>query len=450
MAREGERRYAILGGGVLGLTAALRLLERGRRVTIFEREAEPGGLAAGFRIGEVASGRQGVWLEKFYHHLFRSDTAIARLIGELGMDAELEWRRPLTVTLRAGKVYQLDSPVSVLRFPPIGLPDRLRMAAVLAFFRLLPSPQPLEGRLAATWLRTTMGKPAYEAVWEPLLRGKFGSVANQIALPWFWARVHDRSAQLGYVRGGFQQFYNRLAERVRELGGEICLSTQVERVEPSAEGFAITSTPVGTAASQTQTFARLISTLPTRLTCRLVSALPADYRARYEWGTAYGAHCLILALDRPLTQGYWMNINDPGYPFLALVEHTNYMPAEQYGGRHLIYLGNYRAMDDPLLGMSKEQVLAEFLPHLTRINPAFDPSWVTESWMFAAPYAQPIVTADYRAHIPPFETPIDGLYVANMFQVYPHDRGQNYSVVLAEDLVRRIEPETESKSLPRT
>jgi protoporphyrinogen oxidase len=433
------REYAILGGGVLGLTAALRLAERGHAVVVYEREAEPGGLAAGFPI--LTDSEDGVWLEKFYHHLFRTDRAITRLIEEVGLGAALEWRRPLTVTLRGGKVYQLDSPASVLRFPPLGMPDRLRMAAVLAVLKLLPTPQPLEGRMAAHWLRTTMGAPAFDAVFEPLFRGKFGAVADQIALPWFWARIHDRTAQLGYVRGGFQRFYHRLAERVRERGGEVRLATEVRGIEPAAGGFAVTTAPVGGAEPpERRQFARVISTLPTRLTCRLVPALPAEYRARYEWGQAYGAHCLILALDRPLTSTYWMNINDPGFPFLALVEHTNYLPAEDYGGRHLIYLGNYRAMDDPLFTMSKEQVLAEFLPHLARINPAFEPAWLTESWMFAAPYAQPIVSAEYRQHIPPFETPLDGLYVANMFQVYPHDRGQNYSVALAEELVRRIEP----------
>ena len=436
-----EQDYAILGGGVLGLTAALRLLQHGRRVAVYEREREPGGLAAGFRVGTQTSDGQDVWLEKFYHHLFRSDRAITSLIGEVGLAEALEWHRPLTVTLRGGHVYQLDSPSSVLRFPPIGLPARLRMATALAVLRALPSPAPLEGRLAAKWLRATMGAPAYGAVWEPLLRGKFGALANEIALPWFWARVHDRTAQLGYVRGGFQRFYNRLAARVEALGGELHLATQVNAIAPAAEGgLALTVAPVG-AVDQTETrrFARVVSTLPTRLTCRLAPALPAEYRARYDWGQAYGAHCLILALDRPLTAGYWMNINDPGYPFLALVEHTNYLPATDYGGRHLIYLGNYRAMDDPLFGMAKEQVLAEFLPHLARINPAFTPDWVTESWMFAAPFAQPIVTAEYRTHIPPFETPLEGLFVANMFQVYPHDRGQNYSVTLAEELVARLE-----------
>jgi protoporphyrinogen oxidase len=183
---------------------------------------------------------------------------------------------------------------------------------------------------------------------------------------------------------------------------------------------------------------RVISTLATRLTCRLTPELPDDYRKQYEWGDAYGAHCLILALDRPLTESYWMNVNDPGFPFMALVEHTNYMDARDYGDRHLVYLGNYKPMDDPLLRMTTDEAVDLMTPALQRITPSFNRSWITDSWSFAAPFAQPIVTVDYRDHIPPFETPLPGLWVASMFQVYPHDRGQNYSIALAERLVRSV------------
>jgi protoporphyrinogen oxidase len=417
--------YAILGGGALGLVAGLRLAERGERVTVYEREPVAGGLAAGFRIGDA-------WLEKFYHHLFRTDTAMVRLIGELGLADRLRWPRPRTVTLWEGQIHQLDSPQTVLRFPPLTPAQRVRMAAALAFLKVAPA-GPLEGRLAAAWIRRTMGEAPYRVVWEPLLRGKFGACREEIALPWFWARVHDRTTELGYLRGGFQYVYERLVERIRALGGEVRLGVTVEGVRRAPEGGLLVATDAGG-----RRFDRVISTLPPRILCRLAPELPDDYRARYDWGRAYGAHCLVLALDRPLTDAYWMNVNDPGFPFLALVEHTNYMPPGDYGGRRLIYLGNYRPMDDPLFRQSKEETLADFLPHLARINPAFSPEWVTESWAFSAPYAQPIVTTDYKDHIPPFDTPIAGLYEASMFQIYPHDRGQNYSVQLAEELVGKL------------
>ncbi|MEP7040307.1 MAG: NAD(P)/FAD-dependent oxidoreductase [Chloroflexota bacterium] len=421
-------RTAVLGAGALGLTVAYRLAQRGDEVIVVERELLPGGLAAGFEI------EPGIWLDRFYHHLFASDRNAIGLIGELDLGEELLWRRPLTVTLREGRVHQLDSPTSLLGFTPLPFVDRLRMGGWLAYLRALSSGERLEGHTAADWIRRRMGRRAYDVVWGPLLSGKFGALADQIALPWFWARVHDRTAQLGYLRGGFQRLYDRLAERIRDLGGEVRLGTEVRDIRSDATGGMLVTTADGDSLAVD----RVVSTLALRLTCRLTPELPDTYRSRYEWGTAYGAHCLVLALDRPLTESYWMNVNDPGFPFMALVEHTNYMDPADYRGRHLVYLGNYRPMDDPLLSMPTTAVVAEFAPHLARINPAFSLDWVTDAWSSAAPFAQPIVTVDYRDHIPPFETPVPGLWVASMFQVYPHDRGQNYSIDLAERLVARL------------
>jgi protoporphyrinogen oxidase len=277
-----------------------------------------------------------------------------------------------------------------------------------------------------------MGPRAYDIVWGPLLEAKFGRAAPEISLPWFWARVHDRTAELGYLRGGFQQLYQALAAAVEAKGGRMELGTEVGEVVVDGAGMRVRT------SSSDDLFDHVISTLPTALTCRLVPELPAEYQQRHSWSRAYGAHCLIVALDRSLTDSYWMNINDPGYPFLALVEHTNYMSVSDYGERHLVYLGNYRPMDDDLFRLTKDEVIAAFTPHLQRINGSFEAAWVTDSWMFAAPFAQPIVTTEYASRIPPFDTPLPGLSVANMFQVYPHDRGQNYSVDLAERLVSHL------------
>jgi len=420
-------RTAVLGAGALGLTVALRLAQRGRVVTVLEREPLPGGLAAGFEIEPE------LWLEKFYHHLFRSDRRAVAMIEELGLAGKLEWKSPVTATLRDGNFHQLDSPASLLRFSPLPVFDRFRMGAALAALKAMPNPRLLEGGTAAAWARRWMGRAAYDVVWEPLLHNKFGDAAPDIAMPWFWARVHDRTQQLGYLRGGFQQLYFGLSDAIRQAGGETSYGTTVRSVRTDGDALLV-ETDAGS-----ERFDQVVSTLATRLTARLVPELPQSWRDRYEWGTAYGAHCMILALDRPLTSAYWVNVNDPGYPFMALVEHTNYQPAADYGGRHLVYLGNYRPMDDPLMTASRDAILDEFLPHLARLNPSFDRSWLIDAWAFAAPFAQPIVTVDYRDHIPPFATPVSNLWVANMFQVYPHDRGQNYSIALAERLVKQID-----------
>ena len=427
------RRIAVLGAGALGLTAALRLAQRGETVTVFEREPVPGGLAAGFRPG----GDSGPWLEKFYHHLFQTDTHAIGLIQELGLGADLTWHRPRTVVLHGGRFHQLDSALSLIRFRPLPVLSRFRMGIGLAYLKALGSPRRLEGARAAPWIRGQMGDAAADVVWEPLLRAKFGDAADTIGLPWFWARVHDRTSRLGYLGGGFQRLYEALATRVAE-DGTVLLGREVTEIRRNGGQLTVSHRAVGDQPVATDAFDAVLSTLPTRLTALLTPEMPTEWRERHDPGPALGAHCLILALDRPLTDAYWINLNDPGFPFLAAVEHTNMRSTEEYGGRHLLYLGSYLPMDDPVLRADPEELLTEWLPAIQRLNPKLDRSWITQVWKFAAPYAQPIVTVDYPKRIPPFQTPIDGLWIANMFQVYPHDRGQNYSIALAEEVVSSL------------
>ncbi|MGI8824058.1 MAG: NAD(P)/FAD-dependent oxidoreductase [Chloroflexota bacterium] len=416
-------RNGVLGGGALGLTAALRLAQRGESVVLFERESTPGGLASGFKLGTS-------YLEKFYHHLFRSDTAALALIEELGLRDRLVWPRPRTSTLIGGKRYQLDSALTVLRFGAVPLVDRLRLGAAVGYLRLERNYHRMEHTTADRWMRRYMGDRVYRTLWEPVLRGKFGDRYDEITMSWMWARIHQRSPNLGYLRGGFQQLYDRLAEYIRQLGGETRFGSEIIGVRRDGAGtFCIEAT------DGEHEVDRIVSTLPTALTIKLTPQLGDNYSARYGRLDSYGAHCMILALDRPLTDVYWLNICDPGFPFVGLFEHTNYMPVEDYGGRHIVYLGNYLPMDDPLFGMNEQQVLERFLPALRRVNPDFLESWVTDHWMFKAPFAQPIVTLGYADRLPPHETPLKHFLVANMSQVYPQDRGQSYSIALAERLI---------------
>jgi len=424
-------RYGLIGAGALGLTVGLRLVQRGHEVTILERDPVPGGLAGSFEV------EPGIWLEKFYHHIFRTDRNAIRMIEEVGLADQLHWYEPTTTVFVDGRSHPLDTPSAVLKFSPLSIPNRLRLAMGVAFLRLLPSPGVLEGRTAGRWIRRVMGTAAYDKVWGPLLRGKFHDAANEVSMPWLWARIHCRTAQLGYLHGGFHQMYAALSERIEAGGGRIVYGAAASSIR-SANGGVEVDVIVG-GEPRTERFDRVISTLPTALTVRLTPEMPAAYSDRHPAPKALGAHCLILGLDRPLTGDYWIGNNESDIPFLAVVEHTNMVPSEAYGGRHLVYLGNYRPHDDPLFGWSTDEVITRFEAGIRRLNPAFERSWIQAAWSFGAPFAQPIVTPSFARTIPGFDTPVPGLYVANMFQVYPYDRGQNYSIALAERLVRHLE-----------
>jgi protoporphyrinogen oxidase len=423
-----------LGGGAAGLTAAMRLARRGAKVTLIEKENELGGLASGFKVAD-----SGTYLERFYHHLFRSDTEIQALITELGLGDKLEWYgttpdRWMTATLYKGKKWRF-SPKDILLNYPLSIPSRFRMPAALAYLKFESNYQRFKKQTADQWLQKWLGKEAYEVQFKPVLYSKFGEYYNQISMSWFWSRVHDRSFDLGYLRGGFQQLYDRLGEEVTKAGGEINLGKTVTRITPVEGG----KTTVLTADGATYEFDELVTTLPTKVFLRLTEGLPQDYRDKYDWGNALGAHVVILALNQSLMKPvYWLNMNDPGFPFLVAVEHTSMIPPAEYGGRHLLYLGNYLKMDHRYFTQSDEETVREFLPHLKKLNPNFNEDWVTDRWVFKAPFAQPVVTRDYEAHIPPLRTPLPNVYMGNMFQVYPQDRGQNYSIKLANKLVEMV------------
>jgi protoporphyrinogen oxidase len=418
---------AVLGGGALGLGAALRLAQAGRQVTLIEREPQLGGLASGFSVGPSH-------LEKFYHHIFRTDTTIIGFIRELGLGDRLIWGRPNTSTLSNGRIVSLGGILDLLRLPLLGPLDRTRFLAGLAVLKAIPDERVFKGWTAARWMPRLMGRQVYQVMWEPILRGKFGPRTNDIAMSWLWSRVHERSLGLGYLRGGFQQLYEAFGERIRALGGTVLTGTAA-----SAVSLVDGRVEVQTQSGQVHRVDQLLATLPTRLFTHLAVDLPPDFVERYPGPEHFGAHVLILGLDRPLVPGvYWLNINDRDLPFLALVEHTNFMPPADYGGLHLVYFGNYLPMDHPLFGQSDQAVVDSYVTAIRRIRPEFDPNWIKQHWVFRAPFAQPIVTTEYLSMLPPHRTPLPGVFLANMAHVYPQDRGQNYSLRLGERMARMM------------
>jgi protoporphyrinogen oxidase len=413
-------KIAVIGAGFTGLTAAYHLAGLGHEVEVFEQAAVPGGLAMGF----TSSGWD--WaLEKHYHHLFVSDAGLRELAAEIGVP--ITFTRPQTSTFYAGGIYQLDSALSLLRFPHLSLWDRFRTGFGLALLKFNPFWQPLEKLTSEKYIRTVMGNRSWEVIWEPLFRGKFADSAEKISAAWFWARIFKRSEKLGYPEGGFANFISRLASAAAGRGVKLHYSAPVARITSGSAGAAVTIQ-----GKKPRQFSAVICTLPSAAFAQMTPDLPVGYRQFITAPQGIGAVNLVLSLTRSfLTRGtYWLNINDRSMPYLAVVEHTNFITSGHYAGNHLLYIGNYLPADHEFFRKTPQELLRLFTPHLRKINPDFSPDWVNASWIWQAKFAQPVVTVNYSRQIPKLTTPLSGIYLANIQQVYPWDRGTNYAVEL--------------------
>ncbi len=405
------------------MAAAYDLRRLGHEVDIYESADTAGGLASGFKEPHWD------WsVEKYYHHWFQSDRHILGLIDELGWSGRVLFPRPYTVMYHNGKFYPFDSILAALLFPGLGWGiNKVRFGLVGLYLRLTRNWQPLERSTVDAWMRRWAGDRVYELMWEPLMTGKFGErYAKQVNMAWMWARLKARTTRLGTFEGGFQAFADAFAGRLQEMGVRIHFSMPVERIEPLPDGRLSLLTTGGA-----QEFEQCLATTSPGLLARLAPALPPDYLGGLLSLKSMGAVVMVLALKERLSeQGYyWFNLpKSAGFPFLALVEHTNFLSPDHFGGEHIVYAGDYLEPEHEHFRLSQEELLERFLPAFGRINPRFRPDWVRKTWLFRTAYAQPVPLVNHSSNIPAIQTPIPGLYFASMSQVYPWDRGTNFAV----------------------
>lgn len=469
--RTGESHVVVIGGGFTGLAAAYELTRRGRRVTVLEADAAVGGLAGSFPV-------DGERLEKFYHHWFTSDRHIFQLIDELG-ESDRVLRRPTrTGMYHTRRIHRMSTPLDVLRFSPLSFPDRIRLGLLALRARRVRDWRALEGLTAEEWLIRLGGERVYRVVWEPLLRGKFGPYADDVSAVWMWNKLKLRGGSRGrggaevlcYYRGGFAALAESVRAAIEAGGGRVLTGRPVERLlleDGAVRGVvageviradAVIATPAPAvvaelvdAAFAERTTASGVVGRPDTPTSgdnaggesspgrEPAAAPPSDWLHRLR-GIDYLANlCLVLELDRSLSGTYWLNVNDPSFPFVGVIEHTNFEPTETYGGRHIVYLSKYLAPDDALYRMSDDEVLAFSLPHLRRMFPSFDDAWIQRYHVWRARWAQPVVVRHYSEHMPAAETPLPGLFLSTMAQIYPEDRGTNYAVREGRSVARLVD-----------
>lgn len=432
-------KICIIGGGLTGLVAAYDLAQQGHQVALWEQKPYLGGQVATFEVA-------GTRLEGFYHHIFTSDVDITKLIDEVGLGGEMEWFPSKVGFFYHDRIYDFVTPMDLLRFSPLGLSNRLRLGLTSLYLRYLKDWQKLEQITASEWIIKHAGKQNYDVVWGPLLRGKFGERAGEVSMAWLWNKIRLRFGSrrrgreyLGYMRGSYGKLIDTLEERIKRSGATIHLSHSVTRImHEDGKVIGVELKSIQDNAPKFFPFDAVIATIPSHEFLKLVPEISQDYASKLAKIRYQAALCLVLMLKRPLSHIYWLNISAPPMPFVAVIEHTNFIEPTRYQGKHIVYISNYLSADSLLYGVDAPTLLKEYLPHLSLMNPEFNLDWVEQSWLFREEAAQPIVTVCYSKFVPEQTTPIVGLYLANTAQIYPEDRGMNYSVRLGHTVSRLL------------
>lgn len=435
IAGSDPKTATIIGAGFAGLTAAYELSRAGIQVTVLEAAESVGGLAASFET-------KGDRLDRFYHHWFTNDLEVSELIDELGLSENVVTNPTNTGLYYANKIFRLSSPLDLLRFSALRFTDRIRLGILTLRARRVDDWMELEQLTAAEWLRKLGGDRVFDVVWDPLLKGKFGPYADKISAVWFWNKLKLRGGSRGkkgeerlvYLEGSFSKLAEEIAKAIRANGGDIRLNSSVQDVHSNGDGRWSCRGSWGQTDSDL-----VIATTALPLVADMVQSwAKPEYVAKLQRIDYLANICLVLQLDRSLSSTYWLNVNDPNFPFVGVIEHTNFRPTDKYAGRHIVYLSKYLPHTDALYEMADDEVLDFAIPHLKNMFPDFDPSWVEKCDVWRARWSQPVVEKNYAALIPSEDGPLPGFHLCSMAQIYPEDRGTNYAIREGRRIGRRL------------
>ena len=424
MASLKANQVSIIGAGFTGLAAAYELAKNGIKVTVFESESEVGGLAAAFDV-------KGEKLDRFYHHWFTNDLEVMNLINELGLSDRVEISPTNTGVYYANNFFKLSTPWDLLNFKPLSFVDRIRLGLLTLRARRVKDWKALENKTAEEWLKELGGKNVYRVIWQPLLKGKFGPFAEDVSAVWFWNKLKLRGGsrgqkgeeQLAYFKGGFIALAEALAQKIRDLGGTIALNTAVISAKRFNDSWLLET------SKEIMYSDHIIFTTSLPLIAKMIQGwAPPAYLKKLNRIHYIGNICLVLELDRSLSKTYWLNVNEPSFPFVGIIEHTNFERPETYGGHHIVYLSKYLPHTDKLYSFTADEFLEYAIPFLSKMFPHFERSWIHKHHLWRARWSQPVVEKQYGSLIPSEEGPAEGMHICSMAQIYPEDRGTNYAI----------------------
>lgn len=430
-----SKTIVVVGGGFAGLAAAYDLARAGHRVTVLEADNHVGGLAGSFES-------EGDRLDRFYHHWFTNDLAVLGLIADLGLSDEVVVHPTNTGVYYNRSFFKLSTPLDLLRFSALPFLDRIRLGILTLRARRVKNWRELENRTAADWLLALGGRKVFEVVWRPLLEGKFGPYADRVSAVWFWNKLKLRGGsrgstgeeRLAYFKGSFARLAEATAQAIIDHGGAVLTDTPAKAIDPAGEHrWRVTTDDAVYDADH------VIATPALPIIANLIEDwADEDYAASLNRIEYLANVCLVLELHQSLSSTYWLNVNDPSFPYVGVIEHTNFESPESYGGKHVVYLSKYLPHTDSLYAMSPEEVLEFSIPHLQRMFPEFSRSWIHRFHVWRARWSQPVVERNYSALIPAEDGPLPGFHICSMAQIYPEDRGTNYAIREGRRLAERL------------
>jgi len=416
------------------------LSKQGYAVKVLESDTKPGGLAGTFQFAD------GVELEKFYHHWFNNDIYVPALVAELGMTGDVITLPSRTGMYFNGRMWKLSTPLDLLRFTALSFVDRIRLGLLVFQVRRIKDWRSIEHLSIREWLESLCGKRVYKVVWEPLITSKFSIYAEAVNAVWMWKKLVLRGStrndkggeELAYFKGGFSRLARAIVVAIEKAGGEVTLDRRVIGVVKDGSTLRALRTDQGEIVSRQYLFTPAFPIISNIFEGATDGAwIDRLRRVRY-----LGNMCLVLRLNRSLSETYWLNVNDPGFPFVGVIEHTNFDSPENYKGSHIAYLSRYLAVEDPVWTYSDKEYFDFAMKYLQQMFPKMEVSWVDDYKVWRSEHAQPVTERGYSEYVPGRETPFDNAFISTMAQIYPEDRGTNYAIregrAVAEHIAKRL------------
>jgi len=432
-----QTRYAVAGGGMLGLTLAMRMAKQGHDVTLIEAAPSLGGLASVWNIG-------GIEFDRHYHVTLLSDSRLRNLVAEIGLEEKMRWIETKTGFYTDDKLYSMSNTKEFLQFPPLTLIEKLRLGGTIFYASKISNWKRLEKLPVAKWLQRWSGKGTFKKIWEPLLKAKLGESYKITSAAFIWAHISRmykarrtglKKEMFGYVEGGYRTIINRLIEVMDEQGVSVKTGSPIDSIRKQDDGqFEVKYA----GQDRADHFDKVIMTTPNSILSRVCEDLSEDEKQRFDSVNYLGIVCASVLLKKGLSPYYVTNITDDWVPMTAVIEMTTIVDPEELGGKSLVYLPKYVPSDHELFDKSDEEIEESFLSALDRMYPDFSRDDVVDFKLSRVRSVMAIPTLKYSEVLPPMKSSVDGLYVVNSSYILKGNLNVNESITIAEDAMETV------------